>query len=199
MTSVQDQAARAADLDAAHVVWSGLSWRDRPTFGAYAIEYLRRRNLEVLPTPQPAPATAAEGIAALLHSMCPHLAASPFVDQALTMSVEQIADLLAALAERGLHWQPGADGRCGTLTDGTPPEPPDLHVVFDTFRAAWQRDDQRAEENESAPFRACWYGPNGAVQTWSALSARLGPLTPDGGIAPPARDAGDDGCEGGPR
>lgn len=109
-----------------------------------------------------------------------------FTRQALALGVEDVADLLAALAERDLRWTPGEAGECGTLIEGAP-EPPDLHVVFDTLCGAWQRDDARAEyADESDPSRR-WFGPSGTGgtrRTWTDLQRQVGPLTPDGGIAP---------------
>lgn len=60
-------------------------------------------------------------------------------------------------------------------------EPPDLHVIFDEMQTAWQRDDERAEcdgdpgEHWFAYRRRC---------SWAVLQWDMGPLTPDGGIAP---------------
>jgi len=249
MISMQDQAARAADLDCAREAWRTFPWQSRPAFGVFALNYLRERGFEVVQTPEPAPccakmpdgghspycprpaaafeggATCAEGgpcspmqhpvapfvpqpfgpqppaaasmPAELLKLFHPHLSTSPHLEQALTMSVETIADLLAALAERGLRWVPGTGGACGELTDDTPPEPADLHVVFDAFRCSWQRDDERAA-SETSHYSAedRWFGTGGSRWTWRGLCRENGPLTPDGGIAPTS-PAGDDGCEGG--
>lgn len=105
---------------------------------------------------------------------------NPFLEQAVAMSVEEVADLLAALAERDLRWTPGEDDECGTLVKG-PAEPPDLHVVFDCYRAAWQRDDDRAGDEGDPHLR--WFALN-LRRTWADLQRTTGPLSPDGGIAP---------------
>jgi len=255
-------AHRAADLDAAREAFRVFPIHDRPTFGTFAVNYLRERGLEVLPVAPVAPgfyaqaaapfgppvtdeqraalmapqtccsdvdcpgllaparpfgepwappvgqgATCAEGgpcdcapaygtaaqappvptgqqIAELLKQFRPALPESPFVDQALGMSVETIADLLAALAERDLRWIPGENGQCGTLLEG-PVEPADLHVVFDTFGTAWQRDDERAA-SETSHYTASdrWWGTGGNRWTWAELQRNNGPLRPEGGIAP---------------
>ena len=112
---------------------------------------------------------------------------SPYTEQAVDMGIEEIADLLAALAEQGLRWIPGSNGECGTLLHG-PAEPPDRHVVFDAFQMCWQRDDDRAVLGPGDPCER-WFGPCDRRATWQALQRDLGPCTPDGGIAPttPAR------------
>jgi hypothetical protein len=166
-------AARAADLDAAHVKWSQTSLPSRPPFGTFAVNFLLGRDVEV----RPAAPTAAD-----LQAVSPCLPESPFVEQALDLGVEDVADLLAALAERDLQWTPAKVGdECGTLHE-VQPEPPDLHVVFDCFRTAWQRDDHRAGEMHMIEAR--WFGPSGAARGWLALRRDLGPLTPRDGIAP---------------
>ena len=171
--------ARAADLDEAHVAWSVQPWRNRPTFGEYALDFLRKRGLIVALDVdyEPAPPTGAQlaNLLALLDGR------NPFVEQAVAMSVEGVADLLAALAERDLRWLPDEGGECGALIEGAA-EPPDLHVVFDCFQAAWQRDDDRARD-DGDPCRR-WFGPIGTRFTWAELQRTNSPLTPDGGIAP---------------
>jgi len=200
--------ARAADLDAAHIAWSVLTWRERPTFGEYTIDFLRSRGLIVARdgdgpdaaallqrgctsdevdecdcggsascTEQP-PIPLAEIFPGYLPGPAWPL---PETVQAVAMSVEEIADLLAALAERDLRWTRGENGRCGTLTEGAP-EPPNLHVVFDTFYCAWQRYDDRALDDGDERER--WFGPNGTRQSWTGLQRGTGPTTPEDGIAP---------------
>jgi hypothetical protein len=103
----------------------------------------------------------------------------PHWNVAVGMSVGEVADLLEALEERGLRWRPGTLGGAG-FDDG-PAEPANLHVVFDEFRGVWQRDD-----DEAGPDPARWYSAASAeAMTWSALWRQRGPITPDGGIAPP--------------
>lgn len=209
-TPTSPDEARAADLDCARDAWRTFPWHSRPDFGSFAVNFLRERGLELAPVREPlecgeAPIPLHEIEGDLLAALFPDLPDSPHTRQALSMSVETIADLLAALAERDLRWNPGENGECGTLLDG-PAEPDDLHVAFDCFRAVWQRDDDRAGD-EGDPCRR-WFGPIGIRRTWGELQRVNGPMTPDGGIAPttprPAstREAGvrgDDGCEGGIR
>lgn len=123
---------------------------------------------------------------------------APHWGTAVGMTIGEVADLLAAIDAAGLRWFPGSNGKPGRIDSG-PVEPPNLHVVFDEFRQAWQRDDDEAGID---PQR--WYSTaSEESSTWRALWQRRGPLTPDGGIAPPdhidaeSRHAGDDGCEGG--
>lgn len=177
-------AARAKDLDGAREAYRVCPVHDRPSFGIFAVNYLHARGLEVAPAAEAEdapPVPTGTQLAALLG-----LFPSPFIEQALEMSVEVIADLLAALAERDLQWIPGENGACGTLLEG-PPEPADLHVVFDCGRGAWQRDDDRARDADEGDPCAHWFGPDGTHSqrlTWNDLQRWLGPLTPAGGIAP---------------
>ena len=181
--------ARAADLDQAHVAWSVQPWH-HTTFGVYALDFLRQRGIELGHPAEPAPEPLECGeqptdLLGLRWGLGIARPESPVVEQAVVaMSVEEIADLLAALAERDLHWIPGVggpDAECGALIEGAP-EPPDLHVVFDCFRAAWQRDDDRARDDGDPCER--WFGPVGVRRTWAFLQRVPGPLTPEGGIAP---------------
>ena len=207
MTTTEDMVdtARAQDLDEAHVAWCMHPMNGRTRFGVYAIDYLRERGVIVARDVDLAdyvhpPALAVSGVAADPEPLeCGEQPAdllglrwglgiarvdSPFVEQAVAMSVEEIADLLAALAERDLRWTPGEggpDAEPGTLLEGAP-EPPALHVVFDRLRAAWQRDDDRARDEDD--LCAHWFGPNGFRRAWPDLQRHKGPLTPDGGIAP---------------
>lgn len=189
MTTTQSDVdtARAQDLNEAHVAWCmhPMNRQDRLTFGAYAIGFLRERHVELQKvggpswsTDEPTPLADGRTLAAALG-----LPDDPYSAEAVEMSLREVADLLAALAERDLRWTPGQGDRCGTLLEGAP-EPPDLHVVFDAYRAAWQRHGDRALD-EGEPC-AHWFGPNGARLAWPDLQRRNGPLTPDGGIAPTA-------------
>lgn len=148
-------ATHARDINCAHTTWASYPAGHRPTFGAFAVNFLRERGLEVTPI---------EGRAPVIEA---------------TEMLGEVTDLLAALAKRGLTWVPGENGECGALVEG-PPEPPDLHVVFDRFGTAWQRGD----DDDSANPDLRWFGPHGAVRSWTQLQRRSGPLTPDGGIAP---------------
>lgn len=175
--------AVADQLNTALITWQLVPVAERPTFGVYAVDRLAEQGVQ-LNRDRP----TARDVAADLG-----MPDDPNVAQALALGVEDVADLLAALAERGLRWIPGTNGECGTLLDGQP-EPPDLHVVFDAFRGAWQRDDDRARYADECDPGRRWFGPSGSHGTrsaWSELQRDLGPLTPDGGIAPPARDEPD--------
>ena len=165
--------SRATMIDAAHVAWSAHGPSYRPTFGVFAVNYLRNHGLHLLAADE---RPTVRDVAADLG-----MPDDPNIAQALALGVEQVADLLAALAERGLRWIPGQNGECGTLLDGQA-EPPDLHVVFDCFRAVWQRDDDRARLDGDPCAR--WFAPAGRRGTWQALQRDMGPCTPDGGIAP---------------
>jgi len=192
MTTTSDNTtdlARAVELDAAHATWSTQPWKAHVTFGQYAISHLRERGLEICADgcddcerdcecAAPQPVATGQQLADLLGL----LDTSPYTMRALAMPVEEIADLLAALAEHDLRWTRGENGRGGTLTAGQA-EPADLHVVFDCYRAAWQRDNERARD-DGDPC-AHWFGPNGARRAWTQLQRTHDPLTPDGGIAPP--------------
>jgi len=176
--------ARAADLDEAHVAWCMHPMNGRLTFGAYAVDYLRERGL-VVAIDGDGPDTLECGESPFAFAKGTQLAAllgldSPFTAQAVAMSVEEVADLLAALADRDLHWDTGKD--CARLNEGAP-EPPDLHVVFDRYAAAWQRHEERATD-EGGDGDGAWFGPLGIRRTWANLRRTNGPLTPDGGIAP---------------
>jgi len=195
--------ARARDLDCAREAYRTFSILDRPGFGTFAINFLRSRGLELVPASEPEPLECGETPfpSDVVAALFPQLLDSPFTRQALSMSVETLADLLAALAERDLRWVPGENGECGTLVEGQP-EPPDLHVVFDAFRNAWQRDDDRARDLGDPCIR--WFtASDGVSEPWASLQRIHGPMTPDGGIAPttpgPAGVRGDDGCAGGIR
>lgn len=175
MTGTEREPCAHADLDAAHVAWSKHPILDRPSFGIFAVNYLRSHGLELRRGDEP-PLTARDDAASL------YLPDRPYSLQAVAMGVEDVADLLAALAERGLRWIPGEHGECGTLLEG-PPEPDDLHVVFDAVRAAWQRDDDKARLGGCDPSRR-WFDSYGHRRSWPELQRDVGPLTPDGGIAP---------------
>ena len=173
--------SRATMIDAAHVAWSAHGPSYRPTFGVFAVNYLRNHGLHLLAADE---RPTVRDVAADLG-----MPDDPNIAQALALGVEQVADLLAALAERGLRWIPGQNGECGTLLEGQS-EPPDLHAVFNAFGLVWQRDDSRAHSEGGDPCER-WFAVPDRRATWSELQRDLGPLTPDGGIAPPARDEPD--------
>jgi hypothetical protein len=203
--------ARARDLDEAHVAWC-MHRMDRASFGKYAIDYLGKRGLVIAERPaevadRPERLTVdgvdlADFAQSTLRPLTNYVTLGPLADgeelaaalglrdgphatQAAAMQVEEVADLLAALAERDLRWVIDEADGCGTLIEGDP-EPPDLHVVFDAYRSAWQRDDDRARDDDPGDWgdQPRWFGPNGSRRTWTELQRTNVRVTPDGGIAP---------------
>ena len=82
--------AYAADLDCAREAYRVFPCQDRPSFGSFAVNFLRERGLIVArDIDYPAePAGTAAQVAGLLRSMCTHLPDSPQLEQALAVLLE---------------------------------------------------------------------------------------------------------------